>query len=71
VPFLLRRSVRKPTRFNTVGASLRLWDAPVAEWVLLEVSLVALGDRGGVGRVNLWSGGTELVGVAEQTTWMS
>jgi acyl-CoA thioesterase len=71
VPFLLRRSMPAPSRFTTVGATLRLWDAPLDEWVLLEVSLVSLGERSAVGRVNLWSAGTELVGVAEQTTWMS
>ena len=71
VPFLLKRVFPDITRFSTVNSSLRLLGGPVAEWVLLDVTLVALAGRLATGRVALWSDGTTLVGVAEQSTWLS
>ncbi|MEU8252074.1 acyl-CoA thioesterase domain-containing protein [Nonomuraea sp. NPDC048916] len=67
VPYLLRRAFPELARVATVGASLRVLGGPVAEWVLLDVSLVACAGRTAVGRVVMWSGGTTLAGVAEQT----
>lgn len=68
VPYLLRRAFPALTRVATVSASLRVLGGPVAEWILLEVSLVACAGRTAVGRVVMWSEGTSLVAVAEQTT---
>ncbi|MEV0595510.1 acyl-CoA thioesterase domain-containing protein [Nonomuraea cavernae] len=68
VPYLLRRAFPWLARVATVSASLRVLGGPVAEWILLEVSLVACAGRTAVGRVVMWSAGTSLVAVAEQTT---
>ncbi|WP_433377949.1 acyl-CoA thioesterase domain-containing protein [Streptosporangium sp. CA-115845] len=67
VPYLLRRAFPRLARVTTVSASLRVLGGPVADWILLEVSLVACAERTAVGRVAMWSGGTALVAVAEQT----
>ena len=66
VPYLLRTALPRLTGMATVAASVRAFGVPVGEWVLLEVSLVAVDERIGVGRVSMWSEG-RLVGVAEQT----
>lgn len=71
VPYLLRRAFPDLTRATTVSSSLRIVGGPVAEWVLLELSLLTLTGRAAVGRVNMWSAGTDLVAVAEQTTRLS
>jgi acyl-CoA thioesterase len=68
VPYLLRRMDPGLARVLTVSASLRVLDGDVDEWILADVSVVARGPHAAVGRVALWSAGTRLVGVAEQTT---
>jgi acyl-CoA thioesterase len=68
IPYLMRRMEPTLVRASTVSASLRLFDGDVDEWVLVDIRLVARGERSAVGRARLWSGGTRLVGVAEQTT---
>ncbi|WP_055480038.1 acyl-CoA thioesterase domain-containing protein [Sphaerimonospora mesophila] len=67
VPYLLLRAFPGLAGAITVSASLRLLGGPVAEWILLDVSLVASAERMAVGRVVMWSGGTTLAGVAGQT----
>ncbi|TXK40331.1 acyl-CoA thioesterase domain-containing protein [Nonomuraea sp. C10] len=71
VPYLLRRTLPERPRVTTVSASLRLFGGPVAEWVLLDVSLVARAGRTAAGRVALWQDGASLAGVAEQTMRLS
>ncbi|MFI6712286.1 acyl-CoA thioesterase domain-containing protein [Nonomuraea sp. NPDC050478] len=71
VPYLLRRTLPGRPRVTTVSASLRLFGGPVAEWVLLDVSLVARAGRTAAGRVALWQDGASLAGVAEQTMRLS
>ncbi|MFG1949055.1 acyl-CoA thioesterase domain-containing protein [Nonomuraea sp. NPDC048826] len=71
VPYLLRRTLPGRPRATTVSASLRLFGGPVAEWVLLDVSLVARAGRTAVGRAALWQDGATLAGVAEQTVRLS
>ncbi|MGI5272324.1 acyl-CoA thioesterase domain-containing protein [Nonomuraea sp. CA-218870] len=71
VPYLLRRILPGRPRVTTVSASLRLFGGPVAEWVLLDVSLVARAGRIAAGRVSLWQDGDTLAGVAEQTMRLS
>ncbi|MDA0633416.1 thioesterase family protein [Nonomuraea sp. MCN248] len=71
VPYLLRRTLPGRPRVTTVSASLRLFGGPVAEWVLLDVSLVARAGRIAAGRVGLWQDGETLAGVAEQTMRLS
>ncbi|WP_081866351.1 acyl-CoA thioesterase domain-containing protein [Blastococcus sp. URHD0036] len=66
VPYLLRRALPEVAGVATVAATLRSAGVPLGEWVLLEVSLVAVDERLGVGRVSMWSDG-RLVGTAEQT----
>ncbi len=66
VPYLLRRALPRLTGMATVAAGVRAFGLPVGEWVLLDVGLVAVDQRIGVGRVSMWSDG-RLVGVAEQT----
>ncbi|RBY84364.1 acyl-CoA thioesterase domain-containing protein [Blastococcus sp. TF02A-26] len=66
VPYLLRCALPRLTGMATVAATVRAFGLPVGEWVLLGVSLVAVDERMGVGRVSMWSDG-RLVGVAEQT----
>ncbi|SEP19911.1 acyl-CoA thioesterase domain-containing protein [Trujillonella endophytica] len=66
VPYLLRRALPEVGGVATVAASVRATGAPVGEWVLLDVGLVALDERLAVGRASMWSDG-RLVGVAEQT----
>jgi hypothetical protein len=70
VPYLMRRAL-PVAHAATVSASLRLLGGPVADWVLLDVRLLAHGDRTAVGRVDLWSGGERLAGVGEQTAWLT
>ena len=66
VPYLPRTALQHLTGMAAVAASVRAFGVPVGEWVLVEVSLVAVDERIGVGRVSMWSEG-RLVGVAEQT----
>jgi hypothetical protein len=67
IPYLIRRTLPGRPRATTVSASLRLLGGPVAEWVLLDVSLVAHAGRTAAGRVTLWQDGATLAGVGEQT----
>jgi acyl-CoA thioesterase len=66
VPYLVRRSVRGLAAISTVAATFRAVSTPVDDWVLLDISLDALGDRLAVGRTAIWSAG-RLVATAEQT----
>jgi acyl-coenzyme A thioesterase PaaI-like protein len=68
VPYLLRRTFSELTRATTVSATLRVVGDPVADWVLFEVSLLTRADYLAVGRVSMWSEGTRLVAVGEQTS---
>ncbi len=71
VPYLLRRAFPELTRASTVSATLRVVGDPIADWVLFEVSLLTRGAHLAVGRVNMWSAGTALVAVGEQTSRLS
>lgn len=66
VPYLLRRALPEIAGVATVAAGVRSFGAPVGEWVLMDVGLVAVDERLAVGRVAMWSDG-RLVGSAEQT----
>ncbi|GIH06694.1 hypothetical protein Rhe02_47610 [Rhizocola hellebori] len=68
IPYLLRRAFPELTRASTVSATLRVVGAPVADWVLFEVSLLTRADHLAVGRVSMWSEGAGLVAVGEQTS---
>ncbi|MFC0527281.1 hypothetical protein [Phytohabitans kaempferiae] len=70
IPYLMRRLEPTLVRASTVSATLRVFDGEVDEWVLVDIGLVARGERFTVGRASLWSAGTRLVGVAEQTTYL-
>jgi len=70
IPYLVRLTDDRLIRASTVSASLRVCDADVDEWILVDIGLVARTPRTAVGRATLWSAGTRLAGVAEQTTYL-
>jgi acyl-CoA thioesterase len=70
VPYLAVRSLPGVLQATSVAATLRHTAAPLTEWTLLEVTLLATDAAYCLGSVRQWSQDGALLASGEQTTYL-